>query len=173
MTNTVAIMVAMQTLSIPVAMGRYEGSIRRWAERRFRSSGSLFLFSTFITHVLTSFLMLGVIPFSMTLLGSTIKSRTREPDRFLAAAISRGYVLAALWAPGAINLYLVVQATGVAWSAILLPGIVLALLGLGLSFWMETGKRAYCVIPNYWGPRRTSIRFGIPPAIRRRAHLPL
>ncbi len=162
MTNTVAIMVAMQTLSIPVAMGRYEGSIRRWAERRFRSSGSLFLFSTFITHVLTSFLMLGVIPFSMTLLGSTIKSRTREPDRFLAAAISRGYVLAALWAPGAINLYLVVQATGVAWSAILLPGIVLALLGLGLSFWMETGKRAYLRDSELLGARRTSIRFGIP-----------
>ncbi|MHB0897125.1 MAG: hypothetical protein ACYC1A_06220 [Spirochaetales bacterium] len=151
MTNTVAIMVAMQTISIPVAMGRYEGSIRRWAERRFKSSGSLFLFSTFITHVLTSFLMLGVIPFSMTLLGGTIKARTREPDRFLAAAISRGYVLAALWAPGAINLYLVVQATGVAWSAILLPGIVLALLGLGLSFWMETGKKGVLRDPELLG----------------------
>ena len=142
MTNTVAIMVAMQTISIPVAMGRYEGSIRRWAERRFKSSGSLFLFSTFITHILTSFLMLGVIPFSMTLLGGHDRSPVRGSlIAFLAAAISRGYVLAALWAPGAINLYLVVQATGVAWSAILLPGIVVALLGLGLSFWMERGKK--------------------------------
>jgi hypothetical protein len=151
MTNTIAIMVAMQTISIPVAMGRYDGAIRRWAERRFRSGRSLFVFSTLITHVLTSFLMLGVIPFSMTLLGGTIKARAREPDRFLAAAISRGYVLAALWAPGAINLYLVVQATGVAWSAILLPGIVLALLGLGLSLWMETGKMGVLRDPELLG----------------------
>jgi hypothetical protein len=56
----------------------------------------------------------------------------------MSVAISRGYVLAALWAPGAINLYLVVQATGVAWSSLLAPGIILAILGLGLSVLMES-----------------------------------
>ena len=138
MTNTIAIMVAMQIIAIPVSMGRYDAAISLWVERRFGSERSLFIFSTLITHVLTSFLMLGAIPLSITLLGSTIESRTRQPKRFLSAAISRGYVLAALWAPGAINLYLVVQATGVAWSSILIPGALMAMLGLGLSYLMET-----------------------------------
>jgi hypothetical protein len=115
----------------------YDEAIRLWAEKRFRSERSLFIFSTLITHVLASFLIMGAIPLSMTLLGSTIRSRRRQPDRFLSAAISRGYVLTAIWAPGAINLHLVVQATCVAWSSILLPGAVMAALGLGLSYWRE------------------------------------
>ncbi len=142
MTNTVAIMVAMQLVAIPVSMGRYDVSICEWAERRVRSLRSLFVFSNVIPHLLASFLNMGAIPLSISLMGKTIHSRMRqeEADRFIAVSLSRGYVLAALWAPPAINLYLVVQATGVAWSALLLPGIVLALIGFGLTYWMETWK---------------------------------
>jgi hypothetical protein len=140
MTNTIAIMVAMQVFTIPVAMGRYDEAIHRWADTRLKSERSLFLFSTIITHILTSFLMLGAIPMSNALMGRTLKSRVSHYERFLAVTVSRGYVLAALWAPGAINLFLVVQSTGVAWSSILLPGIVMALLGLGLSYIMELGR---------------------------------
>ena len=141
MTNMAAIMVAMQIISIPVFMGQYDTAIRLWAEKRFRSESSLFLFSTMITHVLASILMLGAIPLSMNLLGCTVNSRIRQHDRFLATAASRGYVLSHLWAPGAINLYLVVQATGVSWSSILIPGLILASLGLGLSYRMETNQK--------------------------------
>lgn len=142
MTNTVAIMVAMQLIAIPVSMGRYDVSICEWAERRVRSNRPLFAFSTVITHLLASFLNMGAIPLATNLMGKTIHSRMRqdEADRFVAVTLSRGYVLAALWAPPAINLYLVVQATGVAWSSLLLPGIVLALIGFGLTYWMETWK---------------------------------
>jgi len=142
MTNTVAIMVAMQLIAIPVSMGRYDLSICEWAERRVRSRKSLFVFSNLIPHILASFLNMGAIPLSFNLMGKTIRSRMsqEEADRFMSISLSRGYVLAALWAPPAINLYLVVQATGVAWSALLLPGIVLALIGFGLTYWMETWK---------------------------------
>ena len=138
MTNTVAIMVAMQVLTIPVAMGHCDEVLKSWAAKRFKSNTALFAFSTLITHVLTSFLMLGALPLSTTLLGSTIRERTENPGRFISVVISRGYVLAALWAPGAINLYLVVQATGVPWSSLLAPGMLLAAMGLGLSVLMET-----------------------------------
>ena len=139
MTNTVAIMVVMQVFSIPVSMARCDVAIREWAEKKFPSDRSLFVFSTLITHVLTSFLMMGAIPVSLALVGSTVESRVEKPRQFLAQSLSRGYVLAALWAPGAINLYLVVQATGVSWSSILIPGFILAALGLGLSYAMECG----------------------------------
>lgn len=138
MTNTVAIMVAMQLFTIPVTMGAYDELIRRWAEKRFSSGRTLFLFSTLVTHIMTSFLMLGAVPLSISLLESTLRSRIKSFNRFLSVVVSRGYVLAALWAPGAINLYLVVQAVGVPWSSILLPGMVLAFLSLGIAFGVET-----------------------------------
>ncbi|MCE1196257.1 hypothetical protein LWX53_07140, partial [bacterium] len=140
MTNTVAIMVALQLFSIPVTAGRYDRAIDSWAARHIKSRRALFVFSTFVPHVFASFLMLGAIPVSMALLGPAIEARVDNHKRFLSAAMTRGYVLAAIWAPGAINLYLVVQATGVAWSKILLPGFLLALCGLGASVLLESGK---------------------------------
>jgi hypothetical protein len=140
MTNTVAIMVALQLFSVPVAAGRYDRAIESWAARHIKSRRALFVFSTIVPHLFASFLMLGAIPVSMSLLGPAIEARVDNHERFLSAAMSRGYVLAVIWAPGAINLYLVVQATGVAWSSILLPGFLLALCGLGASVLMESGK---------------------------------
>lgn len=142
MTNTVAIMVAMQLVAIPVSMGQYDHAICDWANRRIRSLKALFIFSNIIPHILTSFLNMGAIPLSINLMNKTIYSRMKEEDakRFLAVALSRSYVLAALWSPPAINLYLVIQATGATWSSMLVPGILLALVGFGLTVWMETWK---------------------------------
>jgi len=142
MTNTVAIIVVMQCVAIPVSMGRYDELICRWADVRVRTNKALFAFSTFVTHLLASFLNMGAIPLSINLMGRTIRSRMPQQyaDQFIAVTVSRGYVLAALWAPPAINLYLVVQATGVPWSTLLLPGIILAILGFYLTYLLETRK---------------------------------
>jgi len=137
MTNIVAIMVTMQVIAIPFSMGGYNATIRRWIDTKFRSEHSLFFFSTLISYILTSFLMLGSVPFSAVLLNDSVQSRTRYPAQFISSAISRGFVLALLWAPSAVNLYLVIQATGVAWSHLFLPGIILSLIGIGISFWIE------------------------------------
>ncbi|OQB98995.1 MAG: hypothetical protein BWX81_00064 [Spirochaetes bacterium ADurb.Bin110] len=139
MTNTVAIMVAMQLVAIPISIGRYDERICQWANQHARSNTALFSFSTLVTHLFASFLNMGAIPLSMNLMGKTIRSRLsgESADRFLAVTVSRGYVLAALWAPPAINLYLVGQATGIPWSQLLMPGILLAMIGFGLSYWAE------------------------------------
>ena len=49
--------------------------------------------------------------------------------------------LAALWSPGAINIYLIVQATGLSWSKVFIPGVIMAVLGMGLSTLMEMGVK--------------------------------
>ncbi len=139
MTNTVAIMVAMQLIAIPISIGRYDEHISNWANQHARGNTALFSFSTLVTHLFASFLNMGAIPLSINLMGKTIRSRLPEEsaDRFLSVTVSRGYVLAALWAPPAINLYLVGQATGISWSQLLVPGILLAMIGFGLSYWTE------------------------------------
>lgn len=153
MTNTVAIMVTLQLFTIPVAAGRYDEAIKSWAARVLKGRASLYVFATLITHLLASFLMLGSIPVSMALLGPTIRSRVDRWERYMAGAVTRGYVLAALWAPGAINMYLVVQATGLSWSSLLLPGFLMAVGGMAISVLLET-RRGGLIGPGTEGDYR-------------------
>lgn len=138
LTNVIAILVMMQIFSIPIQVGRYNSAIRYWLNRSFKSEDGLFLFTTAATHVFTSFLMFGAIPVVISLMEQTLKGRVQEYERFLATATSRGYALASLWAPGAINLFLVVQATGVTWSSVFVPGVILSLLGIFLAYLLES-----------------------------------
>ncbi|PKL23502.1 MAG: hypothetical protein CVV47_14815 [Spirochaetae bacterium HGW-Spirochaetae-3] len=139
MSSIVAIIGVMQTFGIPIRLGEYDAAIRSWMDRRFKGSGSLFVFTTVVTNILTSFLNLGSISVLVSLFEDALRRRISRYERFFCSAMSRGYVLSALWAPGAVNLYLVAQVTGVPWSSIFLPGFVLSLLGIGLSILMELG----------------------------------
>jgi hypothetical protein len=138
LTNVIAILVMMQTFSIPIKAGEYNAAIRYWLNRYFKSEGGLFLFTTVATHVFTSFLMFGAIPVIVSLMEPTLKESVSDYERFMATATSRGYALASLWAPGAINLFLVMQATGISWSSVFIPGVVLSAIGVLVSYFLET-----------------------------------
>ncbi len=138
LTNVIAILVMMQTFAIPIQAGEYNTAIRYWLDHFFKSEGGLFLFTTAATHVFTSFLMFGAIPVMVSLMEQPLKRRVSNYERFMATATSRGYALASLWAPGAINLFLVVQATNVSWSAVFVPGVLLSLIGVLVSCFLET-----------------------------------
>ncbi|MDP3176839.1 MAG: hypothetical protein Q8M76_02970, partial [Spirochaetaceae bacterium] len=140
MTNIIGIVAVMQVFSVPIKLGDYDSAIRSWLDRRFTTERSLFAFTTLAAHVLTSFLNLGSIPVMVSLFEDTLMRRVSEYERFFASATTRGYVLAALWSPGAVNLFLVVQATDLSWSEVFLPGFVLAAGGMVLSYAMETKK---------------------------------
>lgn len=138
LTSVIAILAVMQLFTIPIEAGEYTGVVRYWLHRAFRRESGLFLFTTFTTHVCASFLMFGTVPVVISLFGPTISHSVARYERFMAAAISRGYALAVLWAPGAINLYLVMQATGASWSSLFFPGLLLAGIGLATSCLLET-----------------------------------
>jgi len=137
MTNIVAIVAIMLTFVIPIRIGVYDDAIRSWIIRYFRGERALYLLSMATTHVLGSFSSFGCVPVSFAVFEKALKGSVRDYPRFISTAVSRGYVLAALWAPGAINLYLVAQSTGIPWPAIFLPGFILALAGMGLSLLLE------------------------------------
>lgn len=138
MTNVIAIMVVMQMFTIPIEVGSYNRTIKYWLNKSFKKESGLFLFTTLVTHVFTSFLMLGTIPIMISLMEDTLKTQVTHYERFISSATSRGYALASLWAPGAVNLFLVVQATGISWSKVFVPGLVLGLMGIYLSYLLET-----------------------------------
>lgn len=149
MTNIIAVIVVLQLFSLPLALGGYQESILRWVRRGFRRQRSLFLFTSVLTHALASFLSFGAVPVAVELLEKTLKQTVDRFDRFTAAAASRGYALSALWAPGAINVFLVLQATGLEWSELFVPGLVLGILGIALSQLLETvGKPDRVLAPE-------------------------
>jgi len=137
MTNIIAVLVIMQTFSIPIKMGEYNIAIGYWLHKYFKKEGTLFLFTTISTHIFTSFLMFGSIPLMFSLMENTLKGHVGDYKRFMATAISRGFAFASLWAPGAITVLLMVQTVGVTWSEIFVPGIILSIIGFVISYLIE------------------------------------
>jgi hypothetical protein len=147
MTNVISILIVMQLFSIPIEVGNYDIAVRNWFTKSFKKEPALFLFTTVVTHIFSSFLMFGTIPVMISLLGDTLKRCVANYERFASVAISRGYALVTLWSPGAINLLLVSQATNVKWIEILIPGLVLSLIGIITSYFVESKLNlAACVV---------------------------
>lgn len=133
MTNIIAIVAVMQTFAVPIKVGGYDEAIKSWMQGRIKGKSALFIFVTITTHLLTSFLNMGSVPVTVSLFEPSLKARIPDWKRFFARAATRGYVLSVLWSPGAVNLSLVVQATGLSWSKVFIPGFILAVLGMGAS----------------------------------------
>ncbi|QDR82655.1 hypothetical protein [Sporomusa termitida] len=138
MTNVIAILIVMQLFTIPIEVGRYSEVIEFWLNQSFAKESSLFLFTTLLTHLFASFLLFGTVPVMVSLFGQVLKNSVSNFERFTAAAISRGYALVVLWAPGAINVFLVLQVTGVDWMDLFVPGLLLSIIGLLLSYYFES-----------------------------------
>jgi len=99
MSNIVAIVAVMQTFSVPIRLGGYDAAIQAWLDRRFKGSRSLFIFTTVVANMLTSFLNLGSVPVLVSLCENALRRLVSRYERFFCSAMSRGYVLSALWAP--------------------------------------------------------------------------
>ena len=137
MTSLISILAIMQLYSIPIQLGNVHLAVRNWLTKSFTGENALFLFSTIVSHILASILSFGVIPVMVSLLGDTLKGRISQYERFISTAVTRGFGLVVLWAPGAINVMLVIQATGVKWSELLIPSMILSVIGIATSCCLE------------------------------------
>ncbi len=137
MTNVIAIIVVMQLFTLPIELGGYSNTIEYWLKKSFKKESSLFLFAMFVTHVFSSFLLFGTVPVMVSLFSKALKDNISNYQRFLAAAIVRGYAMALFWAPGAIIMLLVLQVTNVSWLDLFVPGFLLSLIGLVTAYVFE------------------------------------
>ncbi|MBP2637910.1 MAG: hypothetical protein H6Q72_3817 [Firmicutes bacterium] len=137
MMNVICIIFIMQMFAIPIEIGDYNTAMQDWLLKSSRGEAGLFLLASIVTHLVSSFLSFGTIPVMISLLEKTLKHSVNNYDRFISTVISRSYALAVLWAPGAINLLLVVQATGVGWMELFIPGMILSLIGIVTSYSIE------------------------------------
>ena len=138
MLNIVAIIIIMQFFSIPIQVGGYDTALETLMYRRFRKGIFLFLFVTVAAHLLGSFLLFGTIPVIMSLLGKGLKRLGAVYEQVASTAITRGYALVALWAPGGINVLLILQTTGLKWSEIFIPMLFVSIMGIATSCLLES-----------------------------------
>jgi len=137
MTNVVAIIVVMQLFTLPIELGEYSKTIEFWLKKSFKKESSLFLFTMFVTHLFSSFLMFGTVPVVVSLFGKALQNNVSNYQRFLAVAIVRGYAMVLFWAPGAVIMLLVLQVTNVSWFNLFVPGFLLSLIGLATAYLLE------------------------------------
>ena len=148
MLNITAILVVMQIFTIPIKLGEYERSLEYMMAKVFKKESSLYFFTMCIIHLFSSFLLFATIPVMLSLMGKPLQKITKDYKRFACTALSRSYSFVVLWAPGAVNILLLMEATGVTWMEIFPLGFFLAILGILLSVFMEKNHLAKESLPQ-------------------------
>lgn len=132
-----AIAAVMQFFSLPIKLGKYDTALEYYLKKNYRKEISLYIFLNLIIHVIGSFMLFGAIPMLYTIFYEPLDKMVDDSKRFLATALSRSFSLVALWAPGTINVILILQVTGARWLEILPLTVLLALIGLVTSIFLE------------------------------------
>ncbi len=137
MLSVSSILVVMQIFTISIKLGDYAGSMEYLLLRSFNTERGVYFFSMCITHIFASILLFGTIPVMVTLLGGPLQKIVRNYQRFASTALTRSYSMVVLWAPGAVNILLVINTTGAKWSDIFLPGVLIGVMGILLAYFFE------------------------------------
>lgn len=140
MLDIVTILLVMQLFSIPIQLGTYTRDFEYLLFKYIKKEQGLFFFTTLITHFFATFLLFGTIPVMLSLLGEPLKNNVTHYERFAATAMSRGYALMISWSPGAVMFLLVSTVTHLEWNEVFLPGLLLSILGIATSVFIE-GRR--------------------------------
>lgn len=133
----VAIVAVLQLFTIPIKVGRFDQFLKKYLQENFRTRSSLYLFMSLVTHLLSTLLGFGAVPLVFSIFRDSIKNTISDYNRFLVTAVSRSFSLSTFWAPGAVSVMLVVQATGAPWIRVFIPAFLMALLGIATSAIIE------------------------------------
>ncbi|HUC94352.1 MAG TPA: hypothetical protein VMS09_20430 [Paenibacillus sp.] len=146
MMNVLSLFALIPLIALPIELGRYAARVQAAVRARVRSSGMLYALTSFLSYVFCSFMNLGALPMVHQTIRPSLKLfPIRERDRFISRAITHGYSMPVIWTPVSPILGIVVEMTGVRWSALLPIVIPLSLLGLALDWaiamWIAARRR--------------------------------
>lgn len=149
MLNISAILVIMQLFTIPIRLDDYAETMRYLILRTFKSERAIYIFTLLATHVFATFLLFGTMPVMISLFGEPLKKIVADFERFTSTALTRSYAMVVSWAPGAVNILLVVSATGARWIEMLPLSICVTILGLTLAYLMHRRHLSAEPLPQY------------------------
>lgn len=132
-----AIVAIMPVFGVPIKVGRYDQALEQYLQRQYKRQTSLYIFLNLIQQVMGSFMLFGSIPMLFSVFQDPLKKMVPDHKRFLTTALGRSFSLVTLWAPGTINVVLVLEVTGVKWLQVIAPLVFLTILGLATSILLE------------------------------------
>ncbi len=134
----VAIVAVLQLFIIPLKVGRYDQYLKNYLLENFKTGGTLHMFVSLVAHLLGALLGFGANPLAFSIFHDGARQIVDDHNRFLVTAVSRGFSLSTLWAPGVVSVMLVLQATGAPWFQVFIPAAGMALLGILTSALIES-----------------------------------
>lgn len=137
MAGIISMAAVLQLFSLPVKLGRYDNALQEFLQTTYKKESSLYIFLSLISHILGSFMLTGTVYMIYAIFNAPLKKMVHDPKRFTVTAINRGYSLVTLWAPGAINVLLALQATGADWLQVFIPAFLLTLIGFATAILLE------------------------------------
>jgi hypothetical protein len=139
MLNILSLFALIPIIALPIELGNYAVRVRTLIQKKVRDSGQLYIVTSFLSYILSSFIGLATLPMvHQSIRPSLALFRIQENNRFMCRAITHGYAMPIIWTPVAPIVGIIIEMTGVSWSQILPFVIPLSLLGLALDWAMGT-----------------------------------
>lgn len=143
--SIIALVISVPFLSLPVAKGGFGDSLKGFYQRYVRTSRSYLAYTTIVTYLLIFFVNVAAVPLVFELVDTQWR---QYPKRLTAAAVTRGFSAATIWAPNVISIAIVLQYLPVTWHQ-LAPGAalisVLVLLAGLLIEWFRKAENQVMV----------------------------
>jgi hypothetical protein len=124
-------------IALPIELGHYAFRVQRIIQSKVKHSGVLYAVTSLMSYILSSFMNLATLPMVYhTIRPSLELYPIEQKERFISRAVTHGYSMPIVWTPVAPIVGIIVEMTGVRWSAILPIMIPFSLLGLLLDWFM-------------------------------------
>lgn len=121
-------------IALPIELGNYASRIQHMIQRAIKRSGLLYSMTASLSYILSSFMNIATLPMVyQTIRPSLELFPIEQKERFISRAITHGYSMPIVWTPVAPIVGIIVEMTGVRWSAILPIMIPFSLFGLFLD----------------------------------------
>jgi len=133
MLNIVGILVFMQLFIVPIHLGNFAENLRFLILKVLHTERSIYVFAIMVIQLFSTILLFGTIPVMTALIGEPLSKVVGNYQRFMSTALTRGYASIVMWAPGAVNVLLALNATGAVWKETYLQGLFLGALGIVLA----------------------------------------
>jgi hypothetical protein len=121
-------------IALPIELGNYASRIQHVIQRTIKRSGLLYVMTASLSYILSSFMNIATLPLVyQTIRPSLELFPIEQKERFISRAITHGYSMPIVWTPVAPIVGIIVEMTGVRWSAILPVMIPFSLCGLAVD----------------------------------------
>ncbi|MDD2496631.1 MAG: hypothetical protein PHT78_08155 [Desulfitobacteriaceae bacterium] len=142
----VALVITVPFLSLPIAKGSYETSLTSFYEKYVKSEASYLGFTTFLSYLLALFVNIAAVPLVFELVDTQYR---KYPLRITAAAVTRGFTAATIWAPNVISMGIILHYLPVAWHELVFGAIMLSFVALLAGFILEHPTFSYYKVKNF------------------------